>query len=569
VEERLSHALVKGVTEFIVEDTEEARLKHDRPLHVIEGPLMDGMKVVGDLFGSGKMFLPQVVKSARVMKAAVAHLLPFMEAEKDGTSSSSQGKMVLATVKGDVHDIGKNIVSVVLACNNYEVIDLGVMVSCDDILKKAAEVGADLIGLSGLITPSLDEMIHNASEMERLELNVPLLIGGATTSKAHTAIKIAPAYSGPVDHVVDASLVVGVCNELLSPDRKEQYVSDLKKEQATIREKFAQSSAKDAYYSLEEARSKAIPTNWETVDVPNPKEAGIQVQNLVPLEDIVPYIDWSPFFWSWGLKGVYPNILTHEKYGEEATSLFNDAQKLLAQIIEQKVFACRTAYGLFPANSVGDDVEVYADETRSEVIHRFHFLRQQKIKDKGDTYFCLSDYVAPKSSGHKDYMGGFAATAGFEVDTFAKTFEDKGDDYSSIIIKALGDRFAEALTEKLHKEVRDDWGFGINEKLSNEDLIKEKYRGIRPAAGYPSSPDHSEKETLWELLNAEENTKIQLTDNFAMNPGSAVSGLYFAHPEARYFHVGKITKEQVEDYASRKGISLEEAEKWLSPNLGY
>ncbi|QXD23938.1 methionine synthase [Opitutia bacterium ISCC 51] len=569
VEERLSHALVKGVTEFIVEDTEEARLKHDRPLNVIEGPLMDGMKVVGDLFGSGKMFLPQVVKSARVMKAAVAHLLPFMEAEKDGTSGSSQGKMVLATVKGDVHDIGKNIVSVVLACNNYEVIDLGVMVSCDDILKKAAEVGADLIGLSGLITPSLDEMIHNASEMERLELNVPLLIGGATTSKAHTAIKIAPAYSGPVDHVVDASLVVGVCNELLSKERKEQYVSDLKQEQTIIREKFAQSSAKDTYYSLEDARSRAIPTDWETVDVPEPKETGIQVQELVPLEDIVPYIDWSPFFWSWGLKGVYPKILTHEKYGEEATNLFNDAQKILAQIIEEKVFACRTAFGLFPANSVGDDVEIYADETRSEVIHRFHFLRQQKIKDKGDTYFCLSDYVAPKSSGRKDYMGGFAATAGFEVDTFAKTFEDRGDDYSSIIIKALGDRFAEALTEKLHKEVRDDWGFGINEKLANEDLIKEKYRGIRPAAGYPSSPDHSEKETLWGLLNAEENTKIQLTDNFAMNPGSAVSGLYFAHPEARYFHVGKITKEQVEDYASRKGISIEEAEKWLSPNLGY
>ena len=530
---------------------------------------MDGMKVVGDLFGSGKMFLPQVVKSARVMKSAVAHLLPFMEAEKQGDSGSSQGKMVLATVKGDVHDIGKNIVSVVLACNNYEVVDLGVMVSCDDILKAAKEEGADLIGLSGLITPSLDEMIHNASEMERLGMHVPLLIGGATTSKAHTAIKIAPAYSGPVQHVVDASLVVGVCNELLNDERKAAYATTLKEEQESIRVKFAKDNEKDDYLSLEEARAKSIPTNWETVDIPDPSVTGVQVQNLVPLEEIVPYIDWSPFFWSWGLKGVYPKILTHEKYGEEATNLFNDAQKLLEQIIEQKAFACRTAYGLFPANSVGDDVEIYTDETRSEVLHTFHFLRQQKKKDKSDTYFSLADYVAPKSSGRKDYMGGFASTAGFEVDAFAKTFEDKGDDYSSIIIKALGDRFAEALTEKLHKEARDVWGFGINEKLSNEDLIKEKYRGIRPAAGYPSSPDHSEKETLWALLNAEENTKIQLTDNFAMNPGSSVSGLYFAHPEARYFHVGKITREQVEDYAGRKGISVEEAEKWLSPNLGY
>ena len=569
VEERLSHALVKGITEFIVDDTEEARLKYDRPLNVIEGPLMDGMKVVGDLFGAGKMFLPQVVKSARVMKAAVAHLLPFMEEEKEGESGSSQGKMVLATVKGDVHDIGKNIVSVVLACNNYEVVDLGVMVSCDDILKAAKKEGADLIGLSGLITPSLDEMIHNASEMERLGMTTPLLIGGATTSRAHTAIKIAPAYSGPVEHVVDASLVVGVCNDLLSPDRKDAHFENLKKEQATIREKFEKSNAQADYLSLEEARSKAIPTDWETVDVPEPSVTGIQVQEIVSLEEIVPYIDWSPFFWSWGLKGLYPKILTHEKYGEEATNLFNDAQKLLEQIIEKKAFACRTAYGLFPANSVGDDVEIYTDESRSEVLHTFHFLRQQKQKDKGDTYFSLADYVAPKSSGRKDYMGGFATTAGFEVDEFAKTFEDKGDDYSSIIIKALGDRFAEALTEKLHKEAREIWGFGINEKLSNEDLIKEKYRGIRPAAGYPTSPDHSEKETLWALLNAEENTNIQLTDNFAMNPGASVSGLYFAHPDARYFHVGKIAKDQVEDYASRKGITVEEAEKWLSPNLGY
>ncbi len=570
VEERLSHALVKGITEFIITDTEEARLQYDRPLHVIEGPLMDGMKVVGDLFGSGKMFLPQVVKSARVMKAAVAHLLPFMEAEKaSGMETQAQGKMVLATVKGDVHDIGKNIVSVVLACNNYEVIDLGVMVSCDAILKKAAEEGANLIGLSGLITPSLDEMIHNASEMERLGLNVPLLIGGATTSKAHTAIKIAPAYSGAVHHVLDASLVVEACNELLSPDRTVAYVNALKEDQARIREQFLNRASTTKYLTLDQARRKAIETNWEQVDIPTPSITGIQTQSSVNLEDIVPYFDWSPFFWSWELKGVYPKILSHKKYGKEAKNLFNDAQQILKQIIKDQAFHCRTVYGLFPANSVGDDVEVYTDDSRTEVLQTFYFIRQQKKKEKGDTYFCLADFVAPKSSGKADYLGGFATTAGFEVDSYAKRFEEQGDDYTAIMIKALGDRFAEALTEKLHKEVRDLWGFGGTENLTNEDLIKENYRGIRPAAGYPTSPDHTEKATLWNLLDAEKHTGIQLTENFAMNPPSSVSGLFFAHPEAKYFNVGLITKDQVEDYSLRKGQTTEVTEKWLSPNLGY
>ena len=569
VEERLSHALVKGIKEFIVEDTEEARLKHGRPLDVIEGPLMDGMKIVGDLFGAGKMFLPQVVKSARVIKAAVAHLLPFMEAEKRGGNGKPQNKMVLATVKGDVHDIGKNIVSVVLACNNYEVVDLGVMVSCDEILKKAKEEGADLIGLSGLITPSLDEMIHNASEMERTGMNLPLLIGGATTSKAHTAIKIAPAYSGPVEHVLDASLVVGVCNELLNPERKDAHVQHLREDQESVRIKFANRASETEFLSLSTARDKAIQTDWTSVNIPTPDLTGVQIQNTVPLEDIVPYFDWSPFFWAWELKGLFPKILSHDKYGEEANNLFRDAQKLLERIVEEKAFHCRAVYGLFPANSNGDDVEVYADDTREVVLHRFHFLRQQKQKDKGDTYFSLSDFIAPRSSSRCDHLGGFNTTAGFEVEQFAKSFEEKGDDYSAIMVKALGDRFAEALTEKLHKEVRAIWGYGKKESLNNEEIIREKYRGIRPAAGYPASPDHSEKETLWSMLDIEKNTGVQLTENFAMNPPSSVSGLYFAHPEAKYFNVGSICKDQVEDYSFRKGISVNEAEKWLSPIVGY
>ncbi len=569
VEDRLSYALVKGITEFIVGDTEEARLKYDRPLHVIEGPLMDGMKIVGDLFGSGKMFLPQVVKSARVMKSAVAHLIPFMEDEKEAGGRQSQGKMVLATVKGDVHDIGKNIVSVVLVCNNFEVMDLGVMVSCEEILQTAREEGADLIGLSGLITPSLDEMIHNAAEMERLGFNIPLLIGGATTSKAHTAIKIAPAYSGPTQHVLDASLVVGVCNELLHPERKESFVEKLKADQERLKASYARRSSAAEFLNLQEARAKAYETNWEGVDIAQPAGTGILRGQEVALEEIVPYIDWSPFFWSWELKGIYPRIFQHPKYGDEATSLYRDAGKLIEEILKQRAFTCRTIYGIFPANSVDDDLEVYSDESRKQVEHKFHFLRQQKKKLKGNTYFCLSDFVAPKSSGRADYLGGFAVTAGFDVASYAKTFEGKGDDYSAIMVKALGDRFAEALTEKIHQEVRKLWGFGRDEHLNYQDLIDEKYRGIRPAAGYPACPDHTEKQTLWKLLQVEKSTGIQLTESFAMNPPPSVCGLIFAHPQSRYFLVGPITREQLAEYASRKGISIEVAEKWLAPNLGY
>lgn len=568
VEGRLSHALVKGITDFIVEDTEEARLQFDRPLQVIEGPLMDGMKTVGDLFGSGKMFLPQVVKSARVMKSAVAHLTPFMEQEQSAGASRSQGKMVLATVKGDVHDIGKNIVSVVLACNNFEVVDLGVMVPCERILQTAREEGADLIGLSGLITPSLDEMIHDAAEMERLGFKTPLLIGGATTSKLHTAVKIAPAYSGPVQHVLDASRVVGVCNALLHPERKDKFVEQLKEDQAKLRASHARRSTKAELLSLEEARARAFATNWDEAEVARPVHTGIHRREEVPLADIVPYIDWSPFFWSWRLKGVYPKILKHPQYGKEASDLYRDARELLDRIVAENVFHCRAVYGIFPANSVGDDLEVYRDDDREEALYRFRFLRQQKKKRKGADYLCLSDFVAPKDSGKEDFLGAFAVTAGFEVGRYAEKFESEGDDYSAIMVKSLGDRFAEALTEKVHKEVRRLWGFGRKENLDYQDLIAEKYRGIRPAPGYPACPDHTEKGALWELLEVERNTGIQLTESFVMNPPPSVSGLIFSHPDSRYFSVGPISREQLADYASRKGISLAEAEKWLASNLG-
>ena len=569
VRERLSHALVKGITDYIVADTEEARLQFDRPLQVIEGPLMDGMKTVGDLFGAGKMFLPQVVKSARVMKSAVAHLIPFMEREQAAGGSRSQGKVVLATVKGDVHDIGKNIVSVVLACNNFEVVDLGVMVPCEQILQTAREEGADLIGLSGLITPSLDEMIHDAAEMERLGFETPLLIGGATTSKLHTAVKIAPAYSGPVQHVLDASRVVGVCNALLHPERKEKFVEKLKADQERLRVSHARRSSATELLSLGKARARAFATDWEETEVDRPVHTGIQRWKKVPLADIVPYIDWSPLFWSWRLKGVYPKILKHPQYGKEATELYREARELLDRIVGENVFHCRAVYGIFPANSVGDDLEVYRDDDREEVLYRFSFLRQQKKKRKGADYLCLSDFVAPKDSGKEDFLGAFAVTAGFEVGWYAKKFESEGDDYSAIMVKALGDRFAEALTEKVHGGVRRLWGFGRKEDLDYQDLIDEKYRGIRPAAGYPACPDHTEKGVLWELLKVERNTGIQLTESFVMNPPSSVSGLIFAHPGSRYFSVGPISREQLADYASRKEISLEEAEKWLASNLGY
>ncbi len=570
VAERLSHALVKGITTFVDEDTEEARLQHDRPLEVIEGPLMDGMKIVGDLFGSGKMFLPQVVKSARVMKKAVAWLTPFMEEEKAASSGSSErGTMVIATVKGDVHDIGKNIVGVVLGCNNYRVVDMGVMVSCDDILKKAREENADLIGLSGLITPSLDEMIHNAKEMERQGFTVPLLIGGATTSRLHNAVKIAPHYSGPVVHVADASLAAGVCNELLSPGRAGDYVKELKAQQAEEREKFERKHAQHKFVILEEARANRVPVQWKAEALAAPQDLGLHEFSDISLQDIAEVIDWSPFFWTLDLKGAYPRIFESQKYGQQARELFEDGQQLLRRIIQEQRFAPRAIFQFWPANTVGDSLELYADESRCAVLQTFHFLRQQREMTQDSPHYSLADYVAPKTTGLADYVGGFATTMGYEVEKFANTFEEDGDDYTSILVKALGDRMVEALTELLHKKARDFCGFGKAENLQPEDLIKEKYRGIRPASGYPACPDHTEKDTLWNLLDVETHVGISLTESYAMNPPSSVSGLYINHPQAKYFNVGLINKEQAEDYAARKSIPVEEAEKWLQPNLGY
>ena len=569
VEERLSYALVKGITDHIDADTEEARAKYDRPLDVIEGPLMEGMKVVGTLFGEGKMFLPQVVKSARVMKRAVSYLEPFMEEEKAKSGGgSSKGTFVIATVKGDVHDIGKNIVSVVLGCNNYDVIDLGVMVPCDNILKKANEVGASVIGLSGLITPSLDEMVYNASEMERQGFNTPLLIGGATTSKAHTAIKIAPKYAGVVSHVQDASLVVNVCNDLLNPEKAEKFAEDQQKKHEELRELHLKSVEKTEYLKIGEARKCGFKTDWNDIELDTPASLGVEVINDIPIEQVIPYIDWSPFFWVWELKGAYPKILEHKTHGEQAKSLFNDAQKLLKKIVLEKRFRPRAVVGFWPANSTGDDVEIYSDDSRSSVIEKFHFLRQQKDKGRG-AYLSLADFVAPKDTGLKDYIGGFVVTAGEEVEEFSEEFKASGDDYTAIMIQALGDRVAEALAEMVHKKARENWGYGKEEKLSYEDLIKEKYRGIRPAAGYPASPDHTEKAILWKLLDAEKNIGAKVTESFAIYPPSSVAGLYFAHPDSKYFHVDKIDRDQVEEYAERKGMSVEEVEKWLMPNLGY
>lgn len=570
VEERLSHALVKGIVAHVDNDTEEARQKYSRPLEVIEGPLMDGMKVVGDLFGRGEMFLPQVVKSARVMKKAVAYLLPYMEAEKDNdTSSSSAGKFLIATVKGDVHDIGKNIVGVVLACNNYEVKDLGVMVDCETILKEAEEWGADIIGLSGLITPSLDEMIFNATKMTKRGFKQPLLIGGATTSKAHTAIKIAPHYDQPVIRVGDASLVTEVCNNLLTEDapRREAYVAEVAEDQERQRQRFAANAKDTDLLPLKEAREKRFTPDWASAELVAPKATGLTVDDHVDLKVVSEYIDWSPFFWTWELKGVFPKILEHKKYGDEAGKLYDEAQRLLQDVINNKLFRARSVVGLFPANSVGDDIEIYGDD--GSTIGLLHTLRQQKKKEASDTYFALSDFVAPKGSGKVDACGGFVCCIE-GVDTLAKTYEDQHDDYTSILVKALGDRFAEALAEYTHERVRKElWGYAPDESLNNAALIKEKYRGIRPAAGYPSQPDHTEKELLWKLLDAEANTGAALTTSYAMNPGSAVSGLYFGHPEAKYFQVGPMAQDQFEDYAQRKDFNLEKTEKWLAPNKGY
>ncbi|HVJ94415.1 MAG TPA: methionine synthase, partial [Labilithrix sp.] len=572
VEHRLSHALVKGIDTYIDADTEEARAKLGRPLAVIEGPLMDGMGVVGDLFGAGKMFLPQVVKSARVMKKAVAYLTPFMEAEKAelakaGHAVKAQGKIVLATVKGDVHDIGKNIVGVVLACNNYEVIDMGVMVPCDKILEKAKNENADLIGLSGLITPSLDEMTHVAREMERLGFKLPLLIGGATTSRAHTAVKIAPHYSAPVVHVADASRAVPVTTSLLSEESRPAFVAEHRAEYEKLRR--IHSTPKHKAVSLEAARGNRTPIEWKPADIAQPEFTGVRVLEDFSLATLREFIDWTPFFHTWELRGVFPRILEHETYGEQAKKVFAEANELLDTIIAKKLLTARGVYGLFPANAVGDDVELYSDRERSKLLARFHFLRQQTVREKGKPNHSLSDFIAPKATGLADHIGGFAVTTGIGLDVLVERFKRDHDDYSAIMAEALADRLAEAFAECLHKRVRAEWGYGKTEKLTNQELVEEKYRGIRPAAGYPACPDHTEKGTLFALLDAEKRTGIRLTESFAMWPGASVSGLYFAHPEARYFSLGKIERDQVVEYCRRKGITVAEGERWLGPNLGY
>jgi len=572
VEERLSHALVKGIDTYIEADAEEARVKLGRPLLVIEGPLMAGMSVVGDLFGSGKMFLPQVVKSARVMKKAVAHLTPFMEAEKMAMAASgqvvkAQGKIVLATVKGDVHDIGKNIVGVVLACNNYEVIDMGVMVPCEKILERAKAEKADMIGLSGLITPSLDEMVHVAREMERQGFKLPLLIGGATTSRAHTAVKIAPHYSEPVVHVLDASRAVPVTTSLLSDEGKTAFVAQHRADYEALRK--AHSAPRLTVISIEAARKRRTPIEWRSEDLPKPAFTGVRVLDNFPLATLRDFIDWTPFFHTWGLKGVYPRILEHEGQGVQARQIFAEANALLDVIIEKSLITARGVYGFFPASAVGDDVELYTDDTRGKVLDRFHFLRQQSNKEGTEPCRSLADFIAPKETGLHDHIGAFAVTSGIGLKELCDRFRAEHDDYNAIMAEAIADRLAEAFAECLHKRVRDEWGYGCAEGLSNADLIAEKYRGIRPAAGYPACPDHTEKGTLWRLLDVQANTGMLITESFAMWPGSSVSGLYFAHPESRYFSLGKIDRDQVADYSERKGMSVAEVERWLGQNLNY
>jgi 5-methyltetrahydrofolate--homocysteine methyltransferase len=569
LQERISHSLVKGITEYIDEDIEEARLQYTRPIEVIEGPLMTGMNIVGDLFGSGKMFLPQVVKSARVMKKAVAYLLPYIEAAKTDGSSSSAGKIIMATVKGDVHDIGKNIVGVVLGCNNYEVVDLGVMVPADVIIRRAIEENAQIIGLSGLITPSLDEMVDVAKEMEKAGLHVPLLIGGATTSRVHTAVKIEQHLkSDQTVHVLDASRSVTVVERLLS-EGKHHFVEEIKAEYQELREMHARKRGVKSFLTIAEARANKFVIDWKQEEIYTPKHKGIQVLKNIDLNLLVPYIDWTPFFQTWELAGRYPNILSDEIVGKEATALFKDAQKMLTDIIAQEWIQANGVIGLFPTNTVNDDtIEVYANEDRKEIIATFHHLRQQLQKTEGQPNLSLADFVAPKETGLIDYVGGFVVTAGLNMEEHVKAFEDNHDDYSAILLKALADRLAEAFAEYLHEQVRKEyWGYAPKEGLSNDELIKEKYQGIRPAPGYPACPDHTEKTTLFKLLNATENTGVWLTESLAMMPAASVSGWYFAHPQSKYFGVGKIELDQVHDMADKKGISHERMERWLSSTL--
>ncbi|ELB2894407.1 methionine synthase [Vibrio alginolyticus] len=565
VEKRLEHALVKGITEFIVDDTEEARVNASKPLEVIEGPLMDGMNVVGDLFGEGKMFLPQVVKSARVMKQAVAHLEPYINAEKQ--VGQTNGKILLATVKGDVHDIGKNIVGVVLQCNNYEIIDLGVMVPCEKILKVAQEENVDIIGLSGLITPSLDEMVHVAKEMERLDFNLPLLIGGATTSKAHTAVKIEQNYKHPVVYVNNASRAVGVCTSLLSDERRPEFVEKLEADYERVRDQHNRKKPRTKPVTLEAARANKVAIDWEAYTPPVPVKPGIHIFDDFDVAILRQYIDWTPFFMTWSLVGKYPTIFQHEEVGEEAKRLFEDANEILDRVEREGLLKARGMCGLFPAASVGDDIEVYADETRTDVVKVLRNLRQQTEKPKGFNY-CLSDYITPKESGKHDWIGAFAVTGGIGERELADEYKAQGDDYNAIMIQAVADRLAEAFAEYLHERVRKEiWGYAADEDLSNDDLIREKYQGIRPAPGYPACPEHTEKGPLWELLNVEENIGMTLTSSYAMYPGASVSGWYFSHPDSRYFAIAQIQEDQLQSYADRKGWDRIEAEKWLGPNI--
>jgi 5-methyltetrahydrofolate--homocysteine methyltransferase len=566
VQERITHALVNGILDFIEADTEEARAELGRPILVIEGPLMAGMGVVGDLFGAGKMFLPQVVKSARVMKRAVAYLEPFMEAEKVEGEGSSQGRVLLATVKGDVHDIGKNIVGVVLGCNNYEVVDLGVMVPADVILDTAAEKGCDFVGVSGLITPSLDEMVGVAKEMERRKLKTPLLIGGATTSRQHTAVKIAPQYSGPTIHVLDASRVVGVVSDLLDETRRKELDKKNREDQDRIRQLFKYQQTRPML-PVATARENGFKTAWQSTTIAKPPFLGTKLETEVPLAEILPYFDWTFFFSAWELRGKFPQILEHEKYGEAARDLYRNATEILDRIISEKLIRASAVYGFYPANADGDDIVIWEDESRGTERLRMPMLRQQAVKSGEQPYYCLADFLAPVSTGKADYIGGFAVTGGIGAAELAADYAQKGDDYTSIIIKALADRFAEALAEKTHEAVRRSW-YAPDEVITHEQMLREDFVGIRPALGYPACPDHTEKRNLWTLLDADR-ADVHLTDHFAMSPAASVSGLYFAHPSARYFPVGKLDRDQVSDYAVRKGVSTLEIERWLESNLVY